>query len=86
MVYGNPAGDSMVYGNPVGDSMILPNPVGAGLSRDRARRGRGKGACHRLFNPFANRSPPSWITATSATSMAITVSMIWLSNRWYPYR
>ena len=36
----------------------------------------------RLFKPFAKRSPPSWINATSATSMAITVSMIWLSKRW----
>ena len=35
----------------------------------------------RLFKPFANRSPPSWISATKATSMAITVSMIWLSKR-----
>ncbi|KIU54657.1 hypothetical protein QV12_00005, partial [Pseudomonas putida] len=39
-----------------------------------------------MFNPRANRSPPSWINATSTTSITITVSMIWLSKRWYPYR
>ncbi len=36
----------------------------------------------RLFKPRDKRSPPNWITATNATSNTITVSMIWLSNRW----